>query len=57
MELVLDVLLGGLGYLLVRFFNRVFGTKVTFGDGGYIVTGFVFLAALIALLVFLVGRV
>jgi hypothetical protein len=57
MELLLDVVFGGLGYLIVRMFNRVLGTKVSFGDGGYVVTGFLFLVAVIALSIVIADRV
>lgn len=49
MELLFDVLLGGLGHFVIKVFNRTFRTKVVFGDGGYIVTGFLFLVGLISL--------
>lgn len=49
MELLFDVLLGGLGYFVIKVFNRIFRTNVVFGDGGYIVTGFLFLVGLVSL--------
>ena len=55
MELIVDVVLGGLGYLVVKAFNRLFKTKITFGDSGYVVTGFLFLVAAIALFIILFG--
>lgn len=49
MELLFDVLLGGLGYFVIKVFNQIFRTKVVFGDGGYIVTGLLFLVGLVSL--------
>ncbi len=57
MELLLDVVFGYLGCLIVKIFNRALGTKVSFGDGGYIVTGFLFLVAVIALSIVIAGHV
>lgn len=57
MELLLDVVFRGLGYLIVKMFNRVLGTKVRFGDGGYIVTGFLFFVAVIVLSIVIANRV
>lgn len=55
MDILVDVLHCGLGNLLVKAFNRVFGIKTAFREWGYVVIGFIFVASTLALMFFLIG--
>ncbi len=54
MELFFDVICGAIGNIVIKFVNMILRTKFVLGDGGKIVTGFVFLLVIIVLILLIV---